>query len=96
MDLPFLGVTIQVTKERLQRSWEIRRAVTSYLKELERKLGELALSDPKAYVVIDARRMAPFRWVFGALEACRKAKVRNVRFQAPPVEGQGGSDWWWM
>lgn len=47
-------------------------------------------------VVVDARQAVPFQWVVGALDACARAGVRNVKFQAPPVEGAGGADWWWM
>lgn len=66
------------------------------LDELARILAELAERNPTIPVVIDARRAVPFKWVFGALDACKRAKVKSIRFQAPPVRGGGGSDWWWM
>ena len=64
--------------------------------DLARKLVELAMRRPDMSVVIDARQAVPFKWVFGAVEACEKAKVRSVKFQAPAVVDGGGDDWWHM
>ena len=36
MALPFLGITIQVTRERRRRSQKIRKEITAYYAELER------------------------------------------------------------
>jgi biopolymer transport protein ExbD len=64
--------------------------------ELARILSDFVVRDPGQKVVIDARQAVPFRAVVGALDACKRARVANVRFQAPPVEEGGGDDWWWM
>jgi biopolymer transport protein ExbD len=65
------------------------------LNELARTLRDLVARDPMP-VVIDARSAVPFRWVIGALDACARARVRDVRFQAPPAPDGGGDDWWWL
>ena len=67
----------------------------SDLNDLARKLADLGARNPGMPVVIDARQKIPFKWVLGTLDACARAKVTNVKFQAPPVEGGGGDDWWW-
>ncbi len=65
------------------------------LNDLARTLKDLNRKSPMP-VVVDARQAVPFQWVVGALDACARAKVKHVKFQAPPVEGGGGADWWWM
>ncbi|MHC4507022.1 MAG: ExbD/TolR family protein [Planctomycetota bacterium] len=62
---------------------------------LARTLVDLNRRNPMP-VVVDARQAVPFQWVVGALDACARAGVSDVKFQAPPVEGGGGADWWWM
>ena len=57
--------------------------------------GEIGKRGGKV-VVIDPRRMVPFRRVFEVVEACGLAGAGKLRYQSPPVEGGGGSDWWWM
>jgi biopolymer transport protein ExbD len=66
------------------------------LNELARTLGNLTSHTNDIAVVIDARQAVPFKWVMGALDACARAKVKNVKFQTPPKPGSGGSDWWWL
>lgn len=65
------------------------------LNDLARKLADIGARNPGMPVVIDARQKVPFKWVLGAVDACARAKITNVKFQAPPVEGGGGDDWWW-
>jgi biopolymer transport protein ExbD len=65
------------------------------LNDLARKLADLGARNPGMPVVIDARQKVPFKWVLGTLDACARAQISNVKFQAPPVEGGGGDDWWW-
>ena len=65
------------------------------LNDLAKKLADLGARNPGTPVVIDARQKVPFKWVLGAIDACARAKITNVKFQAPPVEGGGGDDWWW-
>jgi len=45
--------------------------------------------------VIDGRQRVPFYVILGAVDACARAELYNVRFQAPPVAGGGGSDYWY-
>ncbi|MHC4249934.1 MAG: ExbD/TolR family protein [Planctomycetota bacterium] len=66
------------------------------LNELARTLADLAARDSDISVVIDARQAVPFKWVIGALDACARAQVRDVKFQSPPKPGCGGDDWWWL
>ena len=66
------------------------------LNELARTLANLASRQSDIAVVIDARQAVPFKWVIGALDACARAEVKNVKFQSPPAPGGGGSDWWWL
>ncbi|MHC4200739.1 MAG: hypothetical protein ACYSU0_12170 [Planctomycetota bacterium] len=73
---------------------KIDKTVCAGLDDLARRLAETVAGSPEACVVIDAYQEVPFRWVFGALEASRKAKVRDVKFQAPPVPQD--DDWWEM
>ncbi len=64
----------------------LNRIYCADLNVLARKLFELREGGGLDLVaVIDARKNVPFRWVFGALDACKRAKVKDVRFQAPPV-----------
>lgn len=66
------------------------------LNGLARTLADLAARDSDISIVIDARRTVPFKWVIGALDACARARVRDVKFQSPPAPGGGGDDWWWL
>ncbi len=66
------------------------------LNELARTLADLASRQSDISVVIDARQAVPFKWVIGALDACARARVTDVKFQSPPAPGGGGSDWWWL
>ena len=66
------------------------------LNELARTLANLTSRQSDIAVVIDARQAVPFKWVIGAIDACARADVKNVKFQSPPVPGGGGSDWWWL
>ena len=74
---------------------QCNRVTIRDLNELARTLGDLTSRNPSMPVIIDARQKVPFKWVIGAIDACARAEVRNVKFQAPPVEGGGGDDWWW-
>ncbi len=58
------------------------------LKRLQAGLGELP-------VVIDARQNVKFMHVIEALDTCARANIKEVKFQAPPVPGGGGDDWWY-
>jgi len=64
------------------------------LNDLYAKLADLTARQPDQPVVIDARQAIPFKWVLGAIDSCARAKVKNVKFQAPAVEEGGGDDWW--
>ncbi|MHC4200738.1 MAG: hypothetical protein ACYSU0_12165 [Planctomycetota bacterium] len=66
------------------------------LDEFVRRLRKLVFGMDHPPVVIDPRRMVPFRRVFEVVEACGAAGAGKLRYQSPPVEGGGGSDWWWM
>jgi len=65
------------------------------LNELAEKLASAASRDTSLSVVIDARRHVPFRYVLGAVDACARAEIDDVRFQAPPTH-TGGDDWWYQ
>ncbi len=65
------------------------------LNELARTLQDLVARESMP-VVVDARASVPFRWVIGVLDACARAKVKDVKFQSPPAPDGGGDDWWWM
>jgi len=65
------------------------------LNELARTLKDLVARNEMP-VVIDSRASVPFRFVIGALDACARAQVRDVKFQSPPAPDGGGDDWWWM
>ena len=73
---------------------ETNRKPRRDLNDLYRTLAELSGRNPEMPVVIDARQKVPFKWVIGAIDACKRANVASIKFQAPPVEGGGGSDWW--
>ena len=66
------------------------------LNDLYKKLSEITARQPDTPVLIDARQAVPFKWVLGAIDACARAQVENVKFQAPAVEDGGGDDWWHM
>lgn len=66
------------------------------LDEFVRRLRKLVFEMDHPPVVIDAWQMVPFKRVFRVVEACGAAGAGKLRYQAPPVEGEGGSDWWWM
>ena len=74
---------------------EADRKPCADLNDLFAKLAELGRRSPDLPVVIDSRQKVPFRWVVGALDACKRASIGEIKFQAPPVEGGGGDDWWW-
>ena len=75
---------------------QIGRIQFGNLNELYKKLKEMTERQPDTPVVIDARQAIPFKWVLGAIDSCVRAKVENVKFQAPAVEEGGGDDWWHM
>ena len=68
----------------------LNRVPRADLNELAATLAALVEGDPGLVAVIDARKNVPFMWVFGALDACKRAKVKDVRFQAPPAD----DEWW--
>ncbi len=74
----------------------LNRRACADLNELAAVLSELGARNADVGVVIDARRNVPFRWVVGAIDACRRAGIAGIKFQAPAVEGAGGDDWWYM
>jgi len=61
--------------------------------ELTGLLADFAARDPNMRVVIDSRQKVPFRRVLEAIKACRRAGIKNVLFQAPPVPG-GPESWY--
>ena len=61
--------------------------------ELARVLALVTERHAGMSVVIDARSRVPFRWVLGAVDACARANIENVRFTAP-ASAEGGSEWW--
>jgi biopolymer transport protein ExbD len=75
---------------------QVGKAKVNDLNDLARTLADLAVAQPDMPVVIDARQAVPFRWIVGAVDACKRARVKEIKFQAAPVEGGGGDDWWWM
>ena len=64
--------------------------------DLAAKLASFAASNPRQDVVIDGRQQVPFKYVLAAIDACARAGMQNVKFQAPPVPGGGGDDWWYQ
>ncbi len=66
------------------------------LNDLFRKIRDVTERQPDTPVVIDARQAVPFKWVLGAVDACARAKVKSVKFQAAAVQEGGGDDWWHM
>ena len=87
------AVTVEV------RGPEDVRVNTAQLRDLDglaRALLDFVSRDPGTCVVIDARRAVPFKRVFDALEACRKANVRSVFFELLRMEGEHGDDRFWM
>jgi biopolymer transport protein ExbD len=75
---------------------KIKKTRCTDLNDLATKLSEMGRRNPDVPVVIDARSAVPFKWIIGAIDACARAKIQNVKFQAPPVPEGGGDDWWWM
>ena len=73
----------------------LNRVPRADLNELAATLAAFVEMEPGLVIVIDAQNDIPFNWVFGALDACKRAKVKDVRFQAPPVEFDGGDNWWY-
>ena len=69
------------------------------MNELANKLKSLKASIErgplKISVVLDARKNVKFDYVIGALDACYRAEIEDVKFQAPPVPEGGGDDWWY-
>ena len=65
------------------------------LNDLAQKLLTLAQNMPGLPVIIDGRQKVPFYIIIGALDACARADLKDVKFQAPPVAGGGGSDYWY-
>ena len=65
------------------------------LNDLAKKLRTLAQTMPGLPVIIDGRQKVPFFIILGALDACARADLTDVKFQAPPVAGGGGSDYWY-
>lgn len=70
------------------------------MNELANKLKSLKASIEKGLlkmsVVLDARKNVKFDYVIGALDACYRAEIEDVKFQAPPVPEGGGDDWWYQ
>ena len=90
------GVRVPLSVDRAHIELRVNKMAVANLTDLARVLQELGAKDPTMPVVIDARQAVPFRWVIGALDACSRAGIKTVKFQAPPAEGGGGDDWWWM
>ncbi len=65
------------------------------LNDLARKLKVLAGTTPDQPIVIDSRQNVPFYVVLGAMDACSRARLTDIKFQAPPAIGGGGSDYWY-
>ena len=66
---------------------------------LDQLVGKLkgmmaAVGGTNTAVVIDARKNVKFKYVIGALDACGRAEIEDVKFQAPAVPGGGGHNWW--
>ena len=87
-------IRMTVNLERYGGLPTVDRTRCADLDELGRTLAEFVGDRRDSIAVIEARQKVPFRWVFGAVEACHEVGIEHVRFQAPPVEGAGGDDWW--
>jgi len=90
------GVRVPLSTKGAHVVISINRTPCADLDEFVRRLRKLVFGTDHPPVVIDPRRGVPFRWVFDVVEACGAAGAGKLRYQSPPVEGQGGSDWWWM
>jgi len=64
------------------------------INDLTSKLGGLT-ADPTRSVVIAGKSKVPFKYILAAIDACGVVGITNVKFQALPVEGGGGSDHWY-
>ena len=73
----------------------VNRTPCTGLNELARKLNQLRVALPGTPVVIDGRQNVPFRWILGAVDACARARITSVKFQAPLARGGGGDRWWY-
>jgi biopolymer transport protein ExbD len=60
---------------------------------LRQQLEHVKQADPETAVVIQAHKPVEFRHVVSALDAAKQAGIEEVKFQAPAVEGAGGSDY---
>ena len=89
------GVVLDLSLANPHIELKVNRLRVKDLHELTQTLADLNARNPMP-VVLDARAAVPFRWVIGALDACARAKVENVKFQSPPAPEGGGGDWWWM
>jgi biopolymer transport protein ExbD len=58
------------------------------------RLRQLKDSMAGTPVIIDARREVHYQYVISAMDACKRAKIKDVKFQAPAVPEGGGDDWW--
>jgi biopolymer transport protein ExbD len=59
------------------------------------KSGKAAIPTGEEFpIIIDARSKVKYQYVILAMDACRRAGIEKVKFQAPAVPGAGGSDWW--
>jgi len=65
------------------------------LNDLAARLRVLSQNVSDLPVVIDGRQRVPFFVILGAMDACARARLYDVKFQAPPVAGGGGSDYWY-
>lgn len=75
---------------------QINQKSVKNIPELAEKLAALNAATPMP-VVIDARLAVPFKYVVGVLDACSRASIKEVKFQAPPQGEEGaGGDWYWM
>ena len=60
---------------------------------LQQRLKQLAASMAGTPVIIDARREVHYRHVISAMDACKMAKIKDVKFQAPAFPEGGGRIW---
>ena len=61
--------------------------------DLYATLLQLKASGPERPVIIHGLSKVHYQYIISAMDACKRAEIKDVKFQAPPVP-DGGDDWW--